>query len=146
VLREQLTANPANAPLLPPAMAAIAELEAGRHVELATIPQPLLPLFHPAVQDFLINQLAKDPARLAGAYAGPMLIVQGATDLQTTVQDAQALKAGQPKAELVVLDGVNHLLKDAPADRAANFATYAKPDLPLDNRIVPTVAGFIKAR
>ncbi len=145
VLREQLNANPANAPLLPPAMAAITELEAGRHVDPAALPGPLLPLFHPAVQDFLINQLAKDPAQLVAAYQGAVLIVQGSTDLQTAVQDAQALKRAQPEAKLVVLEGVNHLLKDAPADRAANFATYGNQDLPLNSAVVPTIAGFIRA-
>ena len=55
------------------------------------------------------------------------------------------LKAAQPKATLTILNGVNHLLKDAPADRAANLATYADPTLPLSPRVAPAIAGFIKA-
>ncbi|MFY8139701.1 MAG: alpha/beta hydrolase, partial [Caulobacter sp.] len=35
VIREQLKANPANAPLLPQALSAISELEAGRKVDTA---------------------------------------------------------------------------------------------------------------
>ncbi len=55
------------------------------------------------------------------------------------------LKAAQPKATLTILDSVNHLLKDAPADRVANLATYADPTLPLSPQVAPAFAGFIKA-
>jgi alpha-beta hydrolase superfamily lysophospholipase len=50
VLREQLRGNPANAPFLDPAMAAIETLEKGGTVDATKLPAPLLPLFHPSVQ------------------------------------------------------------------------------------------------
>ena len=144
-LRAQLKVNPANAPILDQALPAIDALEAGKHVDTTGMHPALLALFHPAVQDFVINAMAKYPAKLIAAYKGPVLILQGSTDLQVTVEDARALKSAQPKASLTFLDGVNHLLKDAPADRAANFATYGNPDLPLSSQVVPTIAAFIKA-
>lgn len=145
ILRAQLKANPANAPLLDQALAALDALEAGKHADTSNMHPALLPLFHPVVQDFLINAMAKDPAGLIAAYGKPVLILQGSTDIQVLVEDANLLKSAQPKAELVVLEGVNHLLKAAPADRAANLATYSNPDLPLDPRVAPTIAAFIKA-
>lgn len=145
ILRAQLKANPANAPLLDQALPALDALEAGKHVDTTGMHPALLSLFHPAVQDFLINATARDPAKLIAAYSGPVLILQGSTDLQITPEDANLLKASQPKAELVVLEGVNHLLKAAPAERAANLATYGNPDLPLDPRVAPAIAAFIKA-
>lgn len=66
-------------------------------------------------------------AVLLAAYDGPVFIGQGTTDLQIAVTDAQALAAADSKATLKLWDGVNHLLKTAPADRAANLATYADP-------------------
>ena len=60
VIREQLRANRANAPLLPPAMAALDSLEAGKTVDQATLPAPLLPLFNAKVQPFLIDMLGLD--------------------------------------------------------------------------------------
>jgi|SRR5215217_21089 len=143
ILREQLRANPANAPLLDPAMKAISALEAGGKVDTTDMPAPLLPLFNPAVQGFLIESFRQDPAALARAYEGPMLTLQGATDLQVTVEDANLLKAAQPKAKLVVLEKVNHVLKTAPADRAANFATYSDPSLPLAPGVVDAIADFM---
>lgn len=139
VLREQLTALPE--PLKTRAYDALTELEAGRTV--ADPPAELAALFRPSVQPYLISWLALDPARLAADYARPIFIGQGTTDLQISVADAEALKTAQPRAELVVWDGVNHLLKVAPADRPANLATYADPDLPLAPGVVEAVADFM---
>ena len=55
------------------------------------------------------------------------------------------MKAAQPDATLVVWEGVNHVLKVAPAERAANIRAYADPDLPLAAPVVPDIAGFILA-
>lgn len=139
VLREQLRAQ------LPPALmeqadAALTELEAGRTVE--SIPG-LEALFRPSVQPYLISWLALDPAALAAGYAGPIFIGQGTTDIQTGMADAEALAAARPSARLVRLEGVNHVLKTAPADRAQNLATYRDASLPLAPGVVEAVSAFI---
>jgi uncharacterized protein len=120
---------------------ALARLEARELV--ADTPPALAALLRPSVQPFLIGLLALDPAALIAAYEGPVFIGQGATDIQTTVEDARALKAARPDATLVIWEGVNHLLKVAPAERAANIATYSNPRLPLADGVVEDVAGFI---
>ena len=142
VLREQLTALPD--PLKTQAYDALTELEAGR-----TVAEPsaaLAALFRPSVQPYLISWLPLDPAALIAAYDGPVFIGQGTTDLQVSVADAQAIKAAQPRADLVVWDGVNHVLKTAPTDRAANVATYMDPALPLAPGVVEAVADFVQKR
>lgn len=147
ILREQLRANPANAPLLSPAMAAIDELEAGRTVPSEKVQGPLTMLFAPQVQPFLIDLMSKDPARLAGSLNIPLLIVQGDKDTQVALADGRALAAAQPKAKLVVAPGVNHVLKSVTSDdRAANAATYADPSLPVAASIVEAVATFVKTK
>jgi len=140
VLEEQLGPQLPE-PLRAQAFHALAELEAGRLVPDA--PAALAALFRPSVQPYLISWLALDPAEIAAGYDGPMMIGQGTTDIQTTVADAEALAAARPDAHLVLWEGVNHLLKVAPADRAANIATYSDPDLPLAPGVVGDVAGFI---
>lgn len=142
VLREQLE-NGLPEPLKTQAFAALTELEAGRTV--TDTPPALAALFRPSVQPYLISWLPLDPAALMAAYDGPVFIGQGTTDIQVTTTDANALSAADPKATLKLWDGVNHLLKIAPADRATNMATYANPDLPLAPGVVEDVAGFIKA-
>lgn len=139
VLREQLAALPE--PLKAEAYAVVEELEAGRTV--ANPPASLAAPFRPSVQPYLISWLTLDPAKLAAAYDGPLFIGQGMTDIQVRLADAEALKTAQPRAELVIWDGVNHVLKVAPADRAANVATYMDPALPLAPGVVEAVADFV---
>lgn len=147
VLREQLRANPANAPLLSEAMAAIDSLEGGRHVDTAGMNPALLPLFAPPVQDYMINLMSYDPARLMAAVTLPVIIVQGRRDLQIAEVDAQRLAEANPRARLVFVDEANHVLKAVPADdRAANVASYANPSLPLAPGIVEAIADFVTSQ
>lgn len=145
VIREQLHANPANAPLLEQADAAVAALEAGRHVDSTGLNPALHGLFNPAVQDFLIDVMRHDPAKLIAAYRGPVLIVQGDRDIQVGVADAELLKQTDPQAKLVVLPKVNHVLKVVEAEvRLANVATYSDPSLPIAPGVVDAIADFVK--
>ena len=147
VIRDQLQSNPANAPILAPALAALDSLEKGQKVDSATLPAPLQGLFNNAVQPYLINLFAQDPVRLAATLKLPLLIVQGDRDLQVKVADANALAAAQPKAKLVILPGVNHVLKlVATDDRAANAATYSDSSLPIAPGVVDAIAGFVGKR
>ena len=145
VIRAQLRANPANAPVLDAAMSALDQLEHGKHVEVAAMHPALQKLFAPQVQDFLIDMFRQDPAKLAATVKVPLLIVQGERDVQVSTADAQALAAAQPNARLVLVPAMNHVLKDvASDDRAANLATYADPSLPVDAGAVAAIASFVK--
>jgi len=145
VIREQLRTNPANAPILDSANKALDQLDRGEHVDVSTMHPALQRLFAPQVQDFLIDDLRYDPASLAAALKVPLLILQGERDLQVSVADAKKLAAAQPKARLVLLPAMNHVLKDvATDDRAANFATYADSSLPVDPGLVDAIAAFVK--
>lgn len=146
VLREQLQGNPANAPVLPQALKAIDELEAGRTFDSSGLHPGLQGLFNSKLQPFLIESLRQDPARLAAATRKPILIVQGEADIQVSVTDAKALKAAQPKAELLLMPGMNHVLKAGGTDRAETAANYADPASPLAPGLVEAIARFVKAR
>lgn len=145
VIKSQLRANPANAPLLEAADAAIDELTAGRRVDVTAMPQPLARLFNPAVQGFLISAFSLDPADLAAEVRLPILIVQGGKDLQVPVADAERLKASNTSAMLIILPNANHVLKDVAGDsRSVNVAAYQSTDLPLSEGLVSGIAAFIR--
>jgi pimeloyl-ACP methyl ester carboxylesterase len=74
----------------------------------------------------------------------PVLILQGATDIQVPVTDADLLKKAKSDATLVVIPNMNHILKEAPADKEQNAATYSKPDLPLKPELVTAIVNFVK--
>ena len=143
-LRAQATAagTPAATEGLNVALHILTELRAGRTV--ADVPPFLTAIFRPSVQPYLISELNIDPAQTLAAVHTPALIMQGNTDLQVSVADAQRLRAGRPDARLVILDGVNHVLKDAPVERGANIAAYADPNLPLSAAVVPTLLEFVR--
>ena len=142
VIAEQLNAALPDA-MKPDAFKVLAELKAGRTV--ADPPPALHALFRPSVQPYLISELHVDPAAELAKVKAPVLILQGETDMQVKVADAEALKAARPDAALVLLPGVNHILKAAPLDRAANLATYADPSLPLGPGVLAPIVAFVKA-
>lgn len=144
VIRDQLNANPANAPILPDAMRALDSLAAGKRFDGGTLPAPLQPLFGDKIQPYMIDLLSYDPAKLVSGISLPVLILQGDRDIQVSVADAQALKGAQPKAELTILPGINHVLRPvASDDRAANIATYRDATLPIAPIVAADIATFV---
>lgn len=74
-------------------------------------PSEMMILFRPSVQPYLISWQAHDPRLEIGRFDGPVAVVQGTTDIQVSVQDAELLVEAQPRARLVLLEGINHILK-----------------------------------
>jgi len=145
VIREQLRSNPANAPVMDSAISALDSLERGQHVDVTNLHPGLQRLFAPQVQDFLIDMFSYDPAKIAASLQVPLLIVQGQRDLQISVSDARALASAQPKAALLLLPQMTHVLKDAESDdRSAIAATYTDASLPVDAGLVDAIARFVK--
>ena len=142
IIDEQVRANPANPPAIVSEVERInASLLAGK-----TVPDPdpaLAALFRPSVQPYLISEYRYDPAVEIAKLTIPVLIVHGTTDIQVSATDAHLLAAGDPKAHVLNVDGMNHILVDAPAGRDANIATYAQPQLPLSAPLVPAIAQFL---
>ena len=84
------------------------------------------------------------PAEIAGVRV-PVLIVQGARDVQVSEADARALKAAQPAAKLVVIPGANHVFRAAASDdRMAQVRLYADPTIPIVPELAPAIADWIK--
>lgn len=90
--------------------AVIAELEAGRIVE--EVPNGLDILFRPSVQPFLISWQRRDPVLDIARLPLPVLVLQGTDDIQITVEDAERLAEARPGARLVLVEGMNHILKE----------------------------------
>jgi pimeloyl-ACP methyl ester carboxylesterase len=104
---------------------------------------PLNGLFRASVQPYMISWLKLEPQQEIKRLAIPVLILQGKTDIQVSVGDAKALKTANPAATLVLIDSMSHILKEGPADRQKNMATYFQPDLPLKPELISTIVGFV---
>ena len=142
ILTEQLKANPANKPILKQALGAIEALENGEVVDENQLHRALRPLFNTRVQGFLMSVMKLDPTQLAKAADTKTLIIQGNNDIQVSVADANLL-AEATGGHLVIIEGVNHVLKDAPKSRMGNVKTYSNPDLPISPAVIEAINIFI---
>ncbi len=104
----------------------------------------LLSLFRPSVQPYMISWLNYEPRQEIKKLTIPVLILQGTTDMQVEVNEADELKKARPGAKLKIIEGMNHPLKQSPADRAKNMATYKDPQLPLSPELIPAMVKFIE--
>jgi pimeloyl-ACP methyl ester carboxylesterase len=100
-------------------------------------------LFRASVQRYMISWLHYDPQVEIKKLHIPVLIIQGATDLQTTVADAEKLKAALPAATLKVIPGMNHIFREAGTGRQQNISTYSMPSLPLVSEAVTDITAFV---
>ncbi|AYC33268.1 alpha/beta fold hydrolase [Pseudomonas cavernae] len=140
VLHEQLQFR-LPPPLLARSDALLASLKAGQVDD--AVPDELQVLFRPSVQPYLISLFRYDPAAAFAQLRIPALIVQGSHDIQIGVKDAQALKAAKPDAELLLIDGMNHVLRIVPDDVRRQLASYNDPQLPLARQLSEGVIEFI---
>lgn len=140
ILLEQLKGQLSPA-LLKESTDALASLKKGELVK--NVSPDLQSLFRSSVQPYMISWLKYNPASELAKVNSRVLILQGTTDLQVVATDAEALKKGKPDAKLVYMDGMNHVLKNAPADRAKNLATYSDPSLSLHKELLPAIQQFI---
>lgn len=139
VLREQLkTALPAA--LYSQADAIVAQLQQGHTV--ANPPAEFQSLFRESVQPYLISWFKYDPAKEIAKVMVPVTIVQGTADVQVTMVDANDLKRGAPSARLVVVQGMNHVLKYAPdtTSQTAVLKGYEDSSLPVAPQAIAAVA------
>lgn len=145
VLREQLEARLPEE-LYVQADAIISQLQAGHTV--LNPPQELAALLRPGVQPYLISWFKYDPAAELAKVRAPVTIVQGTADIQVTMTDAQALAHADPSAKLVVVDGMNHMLKYFPDHSSMQSAMkgYLDPSLPVDEKVVAAVEASARER
>ena len=97
----------------------------------------------PSIQKYLMSWFRYNPQREIRKVKAPVLIIQGTTDLQVTVGDAEKLKKAKSDAILDIIPNMNHVLKEAPADKEKNKATYNEPDLPLKPEFVTAITNFV---
>jgi len=120
----------------------LSQLKKGKTLKVED--QNLAALFHPSVQPYLISWMAFEPQEEIKKLQIPVLILQGSTDLQVLVADAENLRQAQPKAKYYIIEGMNHVLKNASSDRNENLASYANPSLPIDADLCVAMIQFCK--
>lgn len=141
MLKDQLAYTPPQ--IRDMAYSIIDSLKTGRTV--ANIPVFLSSFFAPQLQPSMISSMKYNPQLLIRALKVPILIIHGDTDIMIRVEDARLLNAANPASTLVVVAGMNHVLKECGSmDRGFQIPTYANPALPLHPALGPELVRFIK--
>lgn len=94
-------------------------------------------------QDFVLDWIAYDPSEELKKLNIPILILNGTKDLQTKVNQAKKLHDANPKSQLKLIEGMNHVLKTIEKDED-NLKSYSSPDYPLSEELVTLITDFIK--
>lgn len=100
--------------------------------------------FRPSVQPYIISIFKYNPATEIAKLTIPVAIIQGSTDIQVSEEDGETLFNANNKNQYTVIKGMSHILKEGPADRAKNYATYNNPTSPILSSFVQCVVKFIK--
>jgi pimeloyl-ACP methyl ester carboxylesterase len=114
------------------------------HIKVDSVPQFLYSLFNPKLQGYLMSWLNYSPEIEIKKLDIPILIIQGTTDIQITVDDAKTLANSNKNSDLVIINNMNHVLKYFEGDISQNISTYSNPNLPLHQELADTIVNFIR--
>ena len=106
---------------------------------------PLLQsVFRPSVQPFLKSWMKYEPTEEIAKLEIPILIINGSFDIQVDTTEAELLKEANPKAELVILEKMNHVFRKIEGDSLENTKAYNEPNRPLHPELISVLVDFIK--
>ena len=106
-------------------------------------PAQLGVLFRKSVQPYLISWFRYDPPKQAANIDEPLLLIYGTTDIQVEVSNGEALAAAHADARLVIIEGMNHVLKMVSGEPGEQMPSYSDPDLPLADGVARAISDFV---
>ena len=141
VIEEQVASQPE---MIKKEVASINEsLKSGKTVEQVSM--YVQSLFRASVQPYLISWYKYNPQTVIASLKIPVLIVQGKKDIQVSVKDAELLKKSKPTAELLLIDSMNHVLKDCETmEPQKQMSIYTNPSLPVNATLISSLNTFIR--
>jgi fermentation-respiration switch protein FrsA (DUF1100 family) len=90
----------------------------------------------------MISWLRYNPAKEISKLRIPVLIMQGTKDLQTPLADGKGLAEGNPAAKLLLIDGMNHVLKTV-SNNQEQVSSYSDPARPVAPDLVNGIRSFV---
>ena len=139
ILKEQMEHQPDEVKV--PAFPILDELAKGNLVD--SIPPILFAVFRPSVQPYIISWFKYDPVVEFSKLKQPILIIQGTTDIQIGLTDAEKLLSANKNGKLMIIEGMNHVLKELSDEYSENVATYNNPTLKLNDELMEGIVEFI---
>jgi pimeloyl-ACP methyl ester carboxylesterase len=143
ILKEQMENQPKQVKDL--VLPLLEQLKRGER--LSDVPQMLYALFRPSVQPYMISWFKYNPCDEIKKLTVPVLILQGNTDIQVSAGHADFLFTAKPDAKKVIIENMNHVLKNCPSMEQTNqMETYTNPDLPVKEELVSAITQFVNGK
>ena len=140
IIKEQLESLPQKQ-LRQEALNILEKLKKGE--QSAEVPITLRSLFRPSIQPFLISWFNYNPIKEVEKITSPILILNGDKDLQNSINDAKHLQQANKLAEIKIIKGMNHVLKEVGDDIKLNHSSYNDPQRPISPTMVEEITSFI---
>ena len=113
--------------------------------DVKQVPGALMSVFRPSVQPYIKSWFKISPIAAVQALSIPILILQGSSDLQVGIKDAELLVAASKNARLNVIPKMNHIFVEINGDEQANKDSYTNASLPISSSLSTAIVQFIKA-
>jgi alpha-beta hydrolase superfamily lysophospholipase len=118
----------------------IEELKKGIIVE--DVAPSLASIFNRSMQSYLASWFKYNPTVEIANLKANVLLVQGTDDLQVNSDDIVQLSAAFSKAKEVLIEGMNHTLRDSKEEKSGSKGE--NPQLQIADGLVKAIADFLK--
>ena len=110
---------------------------------LPKVSDPLKIIFNENTVVFVHSLFQYEPASIIRKVKVPTLIIAGTHDLQIPVGDAKLLAKSNSSAKLVIIENMNHVLKQSPSNTVENLKTYQDEELPVMPELIEALNDFV---
>jgi uncharacterized protein len=117
------------------------ELEAGH--KIFAVPKELESLYRPPVQSYLISWFRYNPKTEIAKIKIPILMIYGQADTQIDFEQAKLLHDASKNAELLIIKGMNHILKLTGQDVDTQKRSFFDPTISIPTELPLAIQHFI---
>ena len=122
----------------------LATLKEGKTFELTSKNPAIISVFRTSVQPYMISWIKYNPTVEIKKLKIPVLIINGTQDLQVPESDARLLKEAFPKAQIEIIENMNHLFKETKTEQE-NKKSYNDGKIPVMPILSEKMVDFIKS-
>ena len=103
----------------------------------------LASIFRPSLQNFLLDWMQYNPQVEIKKLDIPVMIINGTKDIQVNLGEPEKLRNARPDAEYVIIENMNHVLKEILGDSLENGKSYNEYNRPIIPILLEKIADFI---
>ncbi|WP_025743917.1 alpha/beta hydrolase [Aquimarina pacifica] len=104
----------------------------------------LASIFGYNLQPFMRSWMKYDPAEELSKLEIPIMIIHGDKDIQVELSQAEKLKEVAPDAEYVIIENMNHILKEIKGNRLENHKSYNESWRKIMPQVITSIVNFVQ--